>query len=480
MKIYPIIFLLLVFRLVLAFLMPIVADESYYLLWSQYPALSYVDHPGMIAWINTIFIFIFKEPLLGIRLASFATLLVTLFFIYKTALLITSKKVAQQITLFFVLIPYICFIGITMQVEQPLIMFSAGLFYYFVKFLLTKKTQYFYALSLWAGLAFLSKYTILFLILGMGLLLIIDKNYRKSLLSFHFIGACLLFGVLISPVLWWNYLHDFISFKFHLSRIGDSFWGKSSLEFIFSQIIYFSPVAFFYMIKYQKKLRGHWDWITNSTDKLKSELVAQKLFFLGIWIFTIFLILSFKTQVWGHWTAIMYLPFALAIGTILPDKIFRINRFMGGFMIFLIIILGFSGPAIFVKHNLYQQNYDLYEKVGILKTEKYPLRIFADFHGSIGQLSYYLKVPVLFPQGEFKLSGLWGEQQFKFWQNTQLQKEDNILFFTRNLSPEKLVKLKNYFQKITILPDLKLNVLEGHIAQGSFLYCEQARKNFKF
>ena len=44
-----------VIRLILGWLFPLTADESYYWLWSKHLSLSFVDHPAMIAFINYIF-----------------------------------------------------------------------------------------------------------------------------------------------------------------------------------------------------------------------------------------------------------------------------------------------------------------------------------------------------------------------------------------------------------------------------------------
>lgn len=54
-------------HLVLAALLPLVADELYYWTWSQQSSLSYFDHPPMIAWWIRVGTALFGDSALGIR-----------------------------------------------------------------------------------------------------------------------------------------------------------------------------------------------------------------------------------------------------------------------------------------------------------------------------------------------------------------------------------------------------------------------------
>ena len=41
-----------VVRLALAARTPVIDDEAYYWIWSRHPALSYLDHPPLVAWLD--------------------------------------------------------------------------------------------------------------------------------------------------------------------------------------------------------------------------------------------------------------------------------------------------------------------------------------------------------------------------------------------------------------------------------------------
>jgi hypothetical protein len=40
-----------IFRIIIGNMFPITADEAYYWLWSKHLALSYVDHPSIVAYV---------------------------------------------------------------------------------------------------------------------------------------------------------------------------------------------------------------------------------------------------------------------------------------------------------------------------------------------------------------------------------------------------------------------------------------------
>ena len=51
----PVLVLIILIKLLMAYLMPITSDESYFYLWGQFPALNYYDHPPLTGWIMALF-----------------------------------------------------------------------------------------------------------------------------------------------------------------------------------------------------------------------------------------------------------------------------------------------------------------------------------------------------------------------------------------------------------------------------------------
>ncbi len=455
-------FLLGLARILLSFLTPLAADEAYYLLWAKHVALSYVDHPGMIAWINSGFIFLFHDPLLAIRLASLTLYGGTLWIVYRTALLITgSKKRAHLTTLLFGLVPYNFFIGLTMQVEQPLLLFCACTLYFFIRFIQEEKKRLLYTIAFFSGLGCLSKYTMVLVVIGMLGYLFWNKKTRKHLYSFHFMGALSVFIVTLLPLLIWNYDHHWVSFLFHTHRIGNTHYFEFFFDFIGVQILYGSPVLLWALYKTRKRL-----WSTESFALLC----------IGMIFFFTFLILSITTKVWGHWTAAMYIPLCLFVGTTLQESQ-ELEKILKYGVVFNAIVTGVllvSGPSILIRHSEYQKNSLLAAQLSCLKSTV-PLTVFCDFHGTVGQVSYYANLEAHFPINELKTEGLWGAKEFELWNQSEVHQGEDIVFY-KTIQKENTKKLDALFETVILQPNLKLTVMEDQLSHGNWYLCRHAKR----
>ena len=94
------------------------------------------------------------------------------------------------------------------------------------------------------GLGLLSKYTMIMLPAGLGLLMLIVPPFRHHLRTPWPWLAALLAGAIFSPNLWWNAAHQFISFQ-HTSEIAhldrSLFHPEQLLLFILAQIMVLVP-----------------------------------------------------------------------------------------------------------------------------------------------------------------------------------------------------------------------------------------------
>ncbi len=461
---------LLLIRLIMGLITQITADESYYLLWAKHLDLSYYDHPGMVAWINFIFLKIFKEPLISARIAAFTTFLITLFFIYKTIILIVNDKfIALSGVLFYLLIPYNFILAIGMAVEQPLIMFSSIAIYHFVKLLITQKNKYIIITSIFLALGFLSKYTVVLLIFSMILILLLNKKYRKLLISKHFIISLLIFIVIISPFIYWNIKHNFASIKFHLERINKGLTFKYLSEFLGVQIISLSPIALLcllYLLTFKYK-----EW--------KQSSIIKSLLIISLVVFLTFLYLSLKTRVWGHWTAVMYIPLAIAITILIEKHIGKINYLMGLFTLVVVIYIGFVNPGMVKKIPTYRTNYKIKEIIQNIKSKNNnKTNVYANSHGAVGILSYYCGCEVYYPRGIFDMPNKWGAKQFSMWEQPTIKKGDNVIYYFYK-TEKNLQKFKELFERVEII-DFKITLIEGHIAKNTFVVGYNAKKDFIF
>jgi len=100
----------------------------------------------------------------------------------------------------------------------PMILFWSLSFYCFLQLLITQKTRYYYLGGLAVGCLLLAKYTGILLIISLFLGCLYYKDYRFILKSMHLYVGLGLALLLFSPVLIWNFQHDWMSFKFQLNH----------------------------------------------------------------------------------------------------------------------------------------------------------------------------------------------------------------------------------------------------------------------
>lgn len=451
---------LILVRFTNSFLFPFTSDEAYYWLWSRHLDWSYVDHPPLISYINKLFTFISPNEFFSVRIASFCFFLLICWAVYLLAQELFSKKTALLSVAILVLIPNSLTGLVPMTVEVPLILFYVLSCYFFIKALKQPKNNRNWVwLGIMLGLGLLSKFTMILFGFSALIFLLSAKQYRFLLSSFYPYLSILIAIMCFFPVLYWNYIHNFVSFNFHISRVGKEVWGAYTFEFLLNQILYYSPIliffslpAFFYTFKNRVKRENYW-----------------LLFCFSFPIFLLFFILSLKTRVWPHWPVISYFPSLILTSAFISYRKLKLRRFLISFLIFdflLLIGLSFVYPGVLLRQNSYTENKKIYQRLE--KAAGNGFYLFADYHGSLGQLSYYCDKPVYFPQDESLANqNVWGAKQFRIWGSPLLQKGDNIVYFG---NPDNRIKsyLERKFEKVYLLDEIKLNVLEDHIRKKVF------------
>lgn len=192
-------------------------DETYYWVWSQHLALSYFDHPPMIAYMMYL-TSKFGASEFFVRLPALTTGMVMLITIYSLSYKMFGEKVATIATYLGISWPLLQGVLLISTPDSPLIMFWALTLYAFYIGIFENKTSYIYLSGVLFGLTFLSKYTAVLLIPGLMLFLIFSPNYRKTLLNKHLYFAFILSLIISLPVLIWNYQHHWISFIYQITH----------------------------------------------------------------------------------------------------------------------------------------------------------------------------------------------------------------------------------------------------------------------
>jgi 4-amino-4-deoxy-L-arabinose transferase-like glycosyltransferase len=206
-------------RIVYACLIDLRTDEAYYWTWSKEHVLSFLDHPPMIAWFIRFGTAIFGDTNLGVRFAGILAMLVTQLLLADMVRRVTHDIRAVVIA---ILMPEAAlYYGLLMAKVAPdiaLIPFSMAMVWSLIRLVESRDPRWWLAAGVFAGLALLSKFTVVMLLPAVAAFMLVPDWRRRWLSSPYPWLAALIAVVLFLPVLIWNAQHDWASFKFQFVR----------------------------------------------------------------------------------------------------------------------------------------------------------------------------------------------------------------------------------------------------------------------
>jgi hypothetical protein len=221
----PLIFLSL--WLFLCFGFDLGSDESHYILYSQNLDWSYFDHPPLVGWIHFFF-----QSLLGFHTfsARLPSLLLGLWTLFELNLLIKSDRNSSLFFTFFsALVPFALILFLLP--DTPLIPLSLGAYRYTLALTQknsNKKSLDWILLGIFLGFAGLSKYSAVLLIPPIFIFLLYHQGLNLfKIKAFYLMSLTAL--CIISPVLFWNFQEDFISFRYQLHHVVGSVGSEKQI-----------------------------------------------------------------------------------------------------------------------------------------------------------------------------------------------------------------------------------------------------------
>lgn len=363
--------------------MPFYSDENYYWLWSKNLDFSYFDHPAMIAYIIKATT-IFGDSPFSIRLASPLLVAGSAYFIYLLAKKMFGEKSAIYTFYIFISSIFIIVASTLITPDIPLMFFSSLFLYSAYIYLDEGQKKFAYLTGIAAGAMILSKYTGILLIFTLLVYILIYK--RDVFKDKYFYVAIALATLVFSPVLYWNYQHDFISFLFQLHHgIAEKkiFNPDTFLNFFGSQVVLFHPLyllPLFYFI-----LRD------------KDRFTQKKVYLLLPFLFVLFFFMynsAFK-HANAQWAGPAYISASILLGYYLAK--FEYKKFLIVAVLFsTVILLALKTPlgSIFIpqidriKVKLGQiNNFSSEIKALHLDIDSYNYILIDDYHGS--EVAYY-------------------------------------------------------------------------------------------
>lgn len=225
--------LLLLLRFISAAAMDLSPEEAYYWNYSIHPNLSYLDHPPMVAWVIRAGTLLLGKTEIGVRIGALLLTIVSTWLLFVLGRLWFSRRAGLWAALLFQVIPLYFVYGVIITPDIPLFCFWLLTLYLISIAVLKNQRWAWYAAGVALGFAMLSKYTALFLVPSALFFLIADREHRKWLLRKEPYLGLLLSIVVFSPVIVWNYQHQWASFAFQFGgRLLDVENGHSRHSFM--------------------------------------------------------------------------------------------------------------------------------------------------------------------------------------------------------------------------------------------------------
>lgn len=313
-----------IIKLYLAYSLELGNDEVYYWTYALFPDFSHYDHPPMIGYFIQLFTFnLSLDSELALRLCSVVTSTANIYIMYRI-----GKAIGNELTGFYSAAmfsaSFYCSIiaGTFILPDTPQLVFWLIATYYLIKTfkdhsILKPNRNSMLWFGAFTGLALLSKYTSAYLWVGcVGYILLFDRRWLRTK---EFYLSVLISILLFVPVIYWNYINDFVSIKFQTARVGVSGQTINIQYFItelLGQIFYNNPInvviivlAVVYVIKHKAAM--------NQPDK-------RILLILSVPLILLFLMFSLFRKTLPHWTGPSYTLLILIAAVYLQAKTKRI------------------------------------------------------------------------------------------------------------------------------------------------------------
>ncbi len=222
-------------------------DEAHYGLYALYPALSYFDHPPMVGWLQLL-VQPFGYTEFTLRLIPSLLLALSSWLAWRVAMRLFPDGHKARGLIAVILInsaPMLQIMGWGLVPDLPLMVFALLTVELVYKIHLSNHLRHWLLLGLVLGLAGLSKYTAVFLPVGL-LMFMCHFHGLRWLKQPALWLAGIVSLVVISPVLIWNAEHDWVSFNYQLNRgVGLDEWSfQEALVMQLAQAIIYSFLAY--------------------------------------------------------------------------------------------------------------------------------------------------------------------------------------------------------------------------------------------
>lgn len=242
--------ILLVLRVLLLAVSPLnlYADEAQYWRWGETLDWGYYSKPPMIAWVIHAVTGVLGDSEWAVRLPAPFLHTAGAVFLFWLGRDMYGGRVGMLAALGYALMPAVILSSAVISTDGVLMPFWCAALFAFWR-LRSGAGGWVSAagLGLAIGAGLLSKYAMLYFLIGIGLALLLDRDSRRALLSQKGLATLAVAGIVFAPHLAWNAAHDFetVSHTVDNANLGGQLFNpENALTFLVDQLGVFGPVSF--------------------------------------------------------------------------------------------------------------------------------------------------------------------------------------------------------------------------------------------
>ena len=446
-------------------------DEAHYVLYAKNLDWSYVDHPPLVGWIHALFYYTMGAGEFAARLPAVILFALVSFFSYRFILSFSGSKHVAITGILAINGSFILnALSLMLLPDCILLLLIFPIIALIRKIESRGRPGDFLLLGILLGIAGLAKYTAILLVPPIFIYFIMKKRY-DLIFSPYMIVAGVLAVLMVTPVIYWNMQHDFISFRYQTGHVlgPSSINLKKPFESLAAQFGAYSP--FLFLIAFYGFIKG----LRNPDDGIRLATLF------GGTLYVFFLYSSFYETGLPHWTSLFYLLF-IPIGvfylmnpvTPFKRKFLKVSLW---FSLVLTLFLYVELPAKFFHFPDYKSPFrDIYgyetitkEADNVFKANSNAKKGLAVSNWTMGSRVMYYALPYRMPV--FVIDDR--KDQFDLWQTDPPEGYDLLFlntYFT-NLDLEKTVMCDQVRPVKTI--DVLLN--GGKVDTVEYVWCMNFR-----
>lgn len=278
-------------------------DEAQYWLWGQSLEFGYFSKPPMIGWVIRAFTEIGQSnDQFWVRLAGPLSHAVTAFLLMRFATIRWDRSLGAAVGLAYITVPFASVGSLVISTDSILLLFFALAFLSFHHLTQKPSLKYAIILGIAVGLGMMTKYAMIYFVLGTVLTMIFFKNHRPSAAN---IGLALVVaGLIMAPNLVWNSQNGFSTLNHTVENAnwsGLTFKFGSIGAFFAGQFAIFGPILFTAFLVVSVAI----PMTRKSTARKKLDLGWMLLFSLPILLLLIFQ--ASQSRAYANWAVTAFI-----------------------------------------------------------------------------------------------------------------------------------------------------------------------------